>query len=170
MLYGPCRDSQLERDRWELCSARETQTRISYSHTDCRSPPFAHGGSTHVTKLISPLAPRGASTLFRVLVTPHVASRSHSLDTPLLGGTPLDERSARRRHVCLATPNIHKRPTTFAGGILPRSPSKEVATDLLRPRGHRHRPNSKYDVYIKKTNVNPDLTLDRHSFYSVART
>ena len=67
----------------------------------------------------------GASTRFRVMVSPYGASRSLSLDTP-----PDNIQQSQRT-------NIH-----VPGGIRSRNPSKRVAADpRLKPRGHwaRHK-------------------------------
>ena len=64
-------------------------------------------------------------------------SRSPS-DTPQSVATPLDESSARRRNLYLATHNTHNRQTSMPpGGILNHNLSRRAAADLrLRPRGH----------------------------------
>ena len=57
--------------------------------------------------------------------------------------TPLDERSAHRRDVYLATHNTHKRQIDIhaPGGIRTRNPNNRAATDPhLRPRGYWDRP------------------------------
>jgi len=51
-------------------------------------------------------------------------------DTCTLGTTPLDERSARFRYLCLTKYNIHKRQTSVPpGGIRTRNPSKRATAD-----------------------------------------
>jgi hypothetical protein len=67
-------------------------------------------------------------------------SKSHSIWHITLGGTPLDEWSARRRDLYLTTHNTHNRQDLHAtGGIRTRNPSKRVAADpLLRPRGNQN--------------------------------
>ena len=59
-------------------------------------------------------------------------------DTYTLGRIPLDERSARRRHLHLLKTQ-HSQQTNIYGpdGIRTRNPSKQAAADVhLRPRGH----------------------------------
>jgi len=74
--------------------------------------------------------------------------RSHSLDTPQLGRTPLEEWSARSRNLYLATLNTRNRPTPHAFfGIRTRNPSKQAAAyPPLRPHGHCDRQNQM--VYV----------------------
>ena len=68
------------------------------------------------------------------------ASRSH-LRHNIIGGTSLDEWSARRRDLCLTTHNTHNRHTSFLpGGIRTHNPSKLAAADpRRRPHGHEDR-------------------------------
>jgi len=55
----------------------------------------------------------------------------------ILGRTPLDERSARLRDLCVTTHGIHRTHINVTGGIRTRNPSKLAAADpRLRPRGH----------------------------------
>ena len=70
--------------------------------------------------------------------------------THTIGRTPLDEGSARRRHLYLTTHNTHKRQHIYAsGGIRTRNPSKRAAADpRLRPRGHRDRPLLHFTLLI----------------------
>jgi hypothetical protein len=58
-----------------------------------------------------------------------------------LGRTPLDERSARCRYLCLTTHNTRKRQTSMLqAGFESRNPRKRTAANPhLRRRGHWHR-------------------------------
>jgi hypothetical protein len=67
---------------------------------------------------------------------PHYQGFTITLRHTTLGGTPLDERSARRRDLYLTTHNTHKR-HPCSGGIRTCNPNKRPAVDpRLRPHGY----------------------------------
>ena len=74
---------------------------------------------------------------------PFLMFLDHTQRRTTVGRTPLDERSARRRDLCLTTHNTHNRQTSMPpGGIRIHDLSRRAAADLrLRPRGHWDRPN-----------------------------
>ena len=95
----------------------QTVKTIASRCTDCAIPTYLSTNSLFFFC--------GASTRFRVMVSPYGASRSLSLDTP-----PDNIQQSQRT-------NIH-----VPGGIRSRNPSKRVAADpRLKPRGHwaRHK-------------------------------
>ena len=64
----------------------------------------------------------------------------HTQRRTTIGRTPLDEWSARRRDLYLATHNTHNKTSKPPGGIRTHNLSRRAAVDLrLRPRGHLDR-------------------------------
>jgi hypothetical protein len=81
-----------------------------------------------------------------------------------VGSTPLDEWSARRRDLYLATHNSHKRQTSMppppSGRIRPHDPSKRAGADpCLRPRGHWDRLFALYFLKITSLNLSPGYAV-----------
>jgi len=67
-------------------------------------------------------------------------SRSHTIHTHTLGGTPMDKGSARLKGLPGNIQYSQKTDTYATGGIRTRNPSKRTATDpRLRPHGHQDR-------------------------------
>jgi len=82
-----------------------------------------------------------------------------------VGGTPLDEWSARRRDLYLTTHDTHNKQTNIhaPGGIRNHNPSKRAASDLrLRPRGHWDRHYTPIYAWIFK--MNPTKSLYPYHF------
>jgi hypothetical protein len=64
-------------------------------------------------------------------------SLDHTQAQTIVGRTPLDEGSARRRDLYLTAQTLYKTNIHAPGGIPTHDPSKHSAADLrLRPRGH----------------------------------
>jgi hypothetical protein len=90
----------------------------------------------------NPPPPHGTTTPIRP-GPPRYRGFTITLRHTVIGRTPLDEWSARRRDHYLPTQHSHKTDIHITGRIRTRNPSKrEAAEPCLRPRGHWIRPNA----------------------------